>query len=403
MNEENPPLRQHPDREAVQAEVHTRPPLTIRLREGEVWHWLLFESEEYGDDWPEVLRPARQHQLLEIGDGLLRYERHTEFAALTYCGAKPPAADILNVVSRCPGALVAGLRLLFTEDETKIDEGFDTGLQLFGGRNTQYNVLLATDFLVRKNSLVTYRVCGKFDTPFARGTLVKRLIDLETYRTAALLGLPVVRSRMQQLMQLENQASVATRQLASSSDADLGNRISELAGILAELGTLHDATRYRIAASKAYYDIVKDRLVSIREERVGHRATVKGFVEYRLDPAYKTIVAFQRRTDDLFWTVRSTMALARTRLDLIAQRQNNSLLENMNESARQQVHLAQAVEGLSTAAITYYAVGLLSYLLKGLPDIAIGDSYIVAASVPVIAVFVWRMTRQAKKKIMNQH
>lgn len=399
MNSAFANLDRHPDRDAIQAEVHARPPLPIELSESEVWHWVLFGSDESPKAWPALLRASRRHQILELDEGIIRFERHTEFVALTYCGSGPPSERICAMINDCPGQLVAGLRILISEEPRTTDEHFTDGVQLFGGLNTRYNVHVTTDFRVQKNGLVTYELSGHFESAFARGNMVKRIIDLETYRNAALLALPLVRRHMDQLKMLEDQASRATEDLTGAQDTDLGITVTQLASILERLGTLQNATRFRVAASQAYYDIVKSRLDKMDERPLGHRSTLTGFIEYRLEPAIKTIFAFQRRTDDLFWTVRSAMALARTRLDLVAQQQNKSLLEGMNQSARQQVHLAQAVEGLSTAAITYYAVGLLAYLLKGFPDLFIKDSLIIAGAVPIIALLVWTMTKRATRKI----
>ena len=50
----------------------------------------------------------------------------------------------------------------------------------------------------------------------------------------------------------------------------------------------------------------------------------------------------------------------------IKQQQNSeALLKAMNERQDVQLKLQSTVEGLSVAAITYYIVGLISYLAKG--------------------------------------
>ena len=95
------------------------------------------------------------------------------------------------------------------------------------------------------------------------------------------------------------------------------------------------------------------------------------------------------------------MALARTQLDQMSQAQNQKLLASMEHRARQQVHLSQAVEGLSVAAISYYGVGVINYALKGLPDIAIEDSTIVTLSVPVIIIIAFIFTRRARHHVLK--
>jgi uncharacterized membrane-anchored protein len=62
----------------------------------------------------------------------------------------------------------------------------------------------------------------------------------------------------------------------------------------------------------------------------------------------------------------------------------------MERRARQQVRLQQAVEGFSVAAITYYVVGLVSYLAKGFATsgYALREEVVTSIAIPVIAVVV---------------
>lgn len=63
----------------------------------------------------------------------------------------------------------------------------------------------------------------------------------------------------------------------------------------------------------------------------------------------------------------------------------------MNRRARLQLRLQQTVEGLSVAAISYYAVGLISYLVKGLPSfgIQVSTTMVTAVATPVVVGAVW--------------
>ena len=63
--------------------------------------------------------------------------------------------------------------------------------------------------------------------------------------------------------------------------------------------------------------------------------------------------------------------------------------------------LQTTVEGLSTAAITYYVVGLFSYLVKGAQEsghLPIDPSLAVALFVPVAAASIWWTIRRIRKK-----
>lgn len=397
---------QHPDRQAIHDEAHARPPLSIKRDWGEVWHWALSNGVDEAS-WPSAIDPTQRHQLIKFDNGVLRFERHTEFFALTWAGTQAPDAELSALISACPGEQLAGARVIFDPQDEKQQSLFGYA-RVFGGTIVFDGVRLATDFQLDGNGLVTYLVSGGFEDDFARGRIVKRLLDIETYRMAALLALPVVQKNINDLERLEHRSATAALELPSDNDAALTDdaalkqSVSQLSSVLAELGELSERVRFRLAASQAYYDLVEDRLDSLKEQPVGQRQTLKGFIDHRLAPGIKTVTAFERRLTALSTQVANALALARTRLEMMIEIQNQALLQSMEERARQQVHLSQAVEGLSTAAITYYAIGLLTYVLKALPDSALAtDSAIVAIAIPVVALLVWWRTRKITRRIVR--
>jgi uncharacterized membrane-anchored protein len=76
----------------------------------------------------------------------------------------------------------------------------------------------------------------------------------------------------------------------------------------------------------------------------------------------------------------------------------------MNHRAKQQFRLQQTVEGLSIAAVSYYVVGLIAYLLKGIDaplQALFGYTYIVqvltALSVPFVVAGMWYVVRRIRQ------
>ena len=399
MDVAGPRFEQFPERADIQAEAHARPPLAIEADTAEVWNWVMYDLPSDPGAWPEPFDQASRHKLVELNGGQLRIERHTEFVSITWLGDGAPDMASTEVISRCPGRQLAGARVLIRPAGwAGVSDVFGEG-RLFGGEARFAGVEVATDFQVGPDQMVTYILSGGFEDAFARGRIVKRLIDLETYRMAALLGLPAVRQSTPQLQELEVRAAAAMRALSTASDAELGVSIRDLSTLLAEVGSLREGLRYRMAASKAYYDIVSDRLHSLKETPTGQRQTLKGFIDHRLAPAIKTIAAFDRRITDVSDTLSDAMALARTRLEHTAQEHNQALLVSMEKRARQQVLLGQAVEGLSVAAISYYVVGLVGILIKALPHFPIGTPILQAVSVPLIVLLVWLNVRHAKSHL----
>ena len=393
-------FQQHQDRAAIDAEFHSRPPLDIDFSEAQVWCWALQEIEGSSGTWSEEFNPAERHQIIQRNDGIIRFERHTEFVSITYVGQTAPASEILDLIRSAPARQLSGIKITLSQ-KSNVDMATQFPEQrLFGGGTFFDGVVVTTSFR-NSDGLVPYYVTGGFDDGFGRGRLVKRLIDLEIYRSISLLALPVVRMASDSLRELEGRAEAAVLDLSIVTRADLGGAIDSLAIILAEVGSLQSKTRYRIAASNAYYNIVRSRLDSLGEVPIGQRQTLGGFIEHRLAPAMGTIQAFDRRLEQTSLTVRSAMELARTQLDQMSQAQNQKLLSSMEHRTRQQVHLSQAVEGLSVAAISYYGIGLVSYVLKGLPDFTISDSLLVTLSVPVIITLSFILTRRARRRVLD--
>jgi len=392
-------LPQHPDRAAIQAEAHARPPLSIDTNEAQIWHWVLHGVDTDSPMWPDVFDTARRHMILEREDGIIRYEKHTEFVSLTFCGVQAPNDDTCRLIKQCGGTQLAGVKVQISKSKNTSIASVFKGARVFGGEALFAGCFALTDFRIRGDGMVQYLVQGKFEDGYARGRLVKRLLDLETYRMAALMGLPKVREASQTLETFEERAAKITKLLAHNDVEELDAIIKSLSKILAELVAFKDSIRFRVEASLAYYSIVQARLASLDETSIGQQQTLDGFVVHRLNPAINTIKAFGRRVDSLSDSVAAAMALARTQLDLIKQEQNQNVLQSMERRARQQIHISQAVEGLSVAAITYYAIGLLGTVIQGLPNLPISPDPWKAALVPIIAGAIWYNVRRARKKI----
>ena len=73
----------------------------------------------------------------------------------------------------------------------------------------------------------------------------------------------------------------------------------------------------------------------------------------------------------------------------------------MNRRAETQLRLQQTVEGLSVAAITYYAAGLINYVAKGLQQsgLPIDPALATALGIPVVAVLMWLGVRRVRRAV----
>jgi uncharacterized membrane-anchored protein len=234
------------------------------------------------------------------------------------------------------------------------------------------------------------------------------LLEIETYRMMALLGLPQAQAALPVLSVIEGELvslmngmtlSSDVQQLGADTDAEQ-QMLTQIIDLAARVEKLSLQNSYRFSASKAYFQLVNARIDELREQRIEGLPTIAEFMERRLVPAMQTCESVVRRQQALAARIAHTNDLLRTRVGILQEQQNRKILQSMNARAAQQLRLQQAVEGLSVAAISYYLVGLFSYVGKGLKAYgwALNPDLLSALLVPVIAVAVWlglrRMHRQ---------
>jgi uncharacterized membrane-anchored protein len=221
------------------------------------------------------------------------------------------------------------------------------------------------------------------------GRTVQRLVEIETYRMMALLGLPVAKDVGRWLSGAERQlADMMDRIGHARSPEDERAVLASLSSLAAEVEHSVARTTFRFGAARAYHGLVNQRIEELREVRISGLPTLSEFMQRRLLPAMNTCAAMARRQDDLSGRVARNSQLLRTRVDIELERQNQELLAQMNNRAKLQLRLQETVEGLSVVAITYYGSQLVQYLAKGgkylLPGLS--PEIATAASIPLIAL-----------------
>ena len=234
------------------------------------------------------------------------------------------------------------------------------------------------------------------------GRIVQRVVEIETYRLLALLGLSTVKAFSGRLGAAEDLVSNLTNDLAEQiklPDGQVQTLLSILSTQAAEVEEIYSQTSYRLSATTAYLKILNARLDGMRLARLSGFQGVRGFLDRRMAPAMQSCSAFSERLSSLSRRISRAGQLLRTQTELIIQRQNRDLLQSMNERAKHQLRLQQTVERLSIAAVTYYGVGLVGYVATTLPIDRWGMSltYIKAGAVPVIAFVVWLAIRRVRE------
>src|SRR5947209_1259640 len=98
------------------------------------------------------------------------------------------------------------------------------------------------------------------------GTLVQRVIEIETYRTLALLGLPEAQRLAPSIAACERRLAEVTDEMRHGGDLPSNHRLlDQLTGLAAEVEAGAAASAFRFGASRAYEQIVELRLQSTVE------------------------------------------------------------------------------------------------------------------------------------------
>ena len=204
------------------------------------------------------------------------------------------------------------------------------------------------------------------------------------------------------LAQAESTLADITQRLEgkAASDQELLDTLVHLAAQVERATAAHV---YRFAATRAYYDLVNQRIAELHEAGIVGIQTLGEFMQRRLSPAMATVAATAQRLVSLSERVSRTSALLRTRVDIATEEQNRQLLEKLTRGQDMQLHLQTTVEGLSIAAISYYVVSLLLYGAKALKGagLPLNPELAAGALMPVVLWGVWSATRRVRKKLIH--
>jgi len=428
-------LDDHPDRYRLVNELHARPFPSLsppcravylaikqpenaaeRDREADLAH-LLALLERYGAPHPA---PGANHYSGELGRGFLKWELHTEFVTYTLfsdqIAATPFSGDMFNLFPRdwlaaAPGRVITSC---LVRVEAVEPEAMETLIQrdlsqwfvpesLAVSRVVDGEAAVAADFRLDENGHSRFAVLARPDIGRRRlGRIVQRLLEIETYKSMAMLTLPQARSVAAATARLDRSLSDNVASMAAEQGHE-PETLQQLLKISAEIEFLSSTSAFRFGAAEAYEAIVQQRIEALREARIAGRQLLGEFMIRRFDPAMRTCRSAKARLTELSGRAERAANLLRTRVDVANQQQNTAALKAMERRAALQLRLQQTVEGLSVVAISYYAVNLAAGLAAPLGDrIGWSTTAITAAlTLPVIAA-VWFVVRRIRRHIVPE-
>lgn len=352
----------------------------------------LLEDKLPSLDWDDGGRLMRTR----LGDVQFNIERHTEFLSLTIIDEKAEHGSASQHLPEDWAAATQGEIVVAVDCQCSIRGAARDGwtcASVF--ENGLADVFF--DFKVAEDGHTKIALDFAADTDVRDvGRIALQVMEIETYRSFAAIGLPIARRAQGQMTDIA--ARVPSTGNGDASEAE-SSRFELLSGLTGELDDVWRRTSFRFAACSAYWDLVTARLAQLNEKAFDNRITVGGFLERRLQPAIATYQATERRRHDLVEQIAAMTGLLQTRIELDMQQQNADLLVSLNHAAERQLRLQHTVEGVSTVAISYYMVNLLgapaAFIMARFPmlDPLVVNLALVALTVPLVWLAIRRLLR----------
>ncbi len=413
---------EHPQRLSLHNEIHARPrqPVTPPVRVSHLA--LLRRPGSVAGPAPSLVQlcvehalpppaPGQDHLFGDFGRFQLKWERHGEFDDYTIYapGCTPqrpfdlPASQELPASwrERVEGELIAAVHVAVVGPDPRWDDVAEVAqalgaVDVVGSRIGEGAACAFSDFRLDAGGFSRFLLINQSMRPNQLGREVQRLIEIEVYRMMAMIGFAPARQAARDLGDIERRLGTLVSSLQTAQADQEPAILNEVTQLAAAVERLAGDTGFRFAATRAYHALVRKRGEELREVRLSGILPITAFLDRRFGPAMAYCESVARRLDATADRVARASGLLRTRVEIEQEQQNQKLLAAMNRRAHLQLRLQQTVEGLSVAAITYYATGIASYLFKAAKglgwtidvDLATGLSVI-----PIALTVAWGLRR----------
>ncbi|MBE9476454.1 MAG: DUF3422 domain-containing protein, partial [Proteobacteria bacterium] len=321
-------LEDHPQRASLASELHARPFPQVQAPSSAAYLAITSQGSAAKDRvaLADLLKAmGHEDQVLEgnhyfgdLGDFKLKWERHTEFVTYTVFVVRKDGAEMFvdNPHKLFPelwlqettGQILTSCFLEIAGPFTLKDtEKFVTRefFKHFRGESLAVNYVLgkdaavASDFTIDANGHIKLAVLAIGQVGENRlGRIVQRLLEIETYKSLAMLTLPVARDIFAQAGDLNSDLTDAVHAIADG-EGTTQERLDALLSVSAKIEYLQSQSAYRFGGAEAYNAILSQRIEVLREERLQGRQTFSEFMMRRFDPAMRTCQSAQKRLRDI--------------------------------------------------------------------------------------------------------
>ncbi|MEL7150545.1 MAG: DUF3422 domain-containing protein [Pseudomonadota bacterium] len=423
------PIQDHDLRYQLANELHARPFPTLtapcraaylaikqpqdaaaRDRELDRAH-LIALLDRYGAPHPQ---PGATHYFGDIGRHKLKWESHTEFVTYTVFGDgvadTPFDASTFSMfpedwLAGAPGQRITSalIRVEFSNDNAAIASKLEKWFvpeSLAISSVLDDTAVMAGDFRIDTAGHMRFALFARPEMGARRiGRVVQRICEIETYKSMSMLGLARARGLGVTIGDINGRLTHLMSEMRGG-DMKSEQTLKELLEVSAELESTLAHSAFRFGATGAYSALVNQRIAVLREERFDGRQTFAEFMMRRFDPAMRTVKSVEGQLRTMAERAERAANLLRTRVDVERSAQNQDLLASMDRRADLQLRLQKTVEGFSVAAISYYAVNLLSYLaLPVFETVGLGKTATLAILTPIVLALVWIAVQRIRRRV----
>jgi uncharacterized membrane-anchored protein len=346
--------------------------------------------------------------ITQLGGHALKWERHAEFFTLTLVVTSSsdelswtalPEVLAQKIHTHLPG-LINSVQIV-VRGEAQLDltrYGFKDpcGSCVGGG-----DAVVWSDFRISEDGSNHILFVNRRLNAYRQGRMIRRLLEIETYRMMASLTLTMAKDLSGQLDVFDKTLVTLSERNAHPDGSNAKALLADISSLSAQVVSSTAKTRHRFSATQAYAQLVFERLGELRESHVGDCQRLGVFIERRFKPTVRYCTATEQRLEHLAESVANLGDLLQARVQVEMEEQNSEILKSLNARADAQIKIQRAVEGLSIIAISYYLLSLLKLGYSGMHVLGVGltprEALLVMAPL-AIGILAWIILHIRKVK-----
>jgi len=351
-----------------------------------------------------------------LGTFQLNWERHTGYSTYTFFHSAPfttpfaeSAIDYVpdEWLATLPGEIIVATHVAIESNDCPQRDLRELSLlfasnTVIGSEVAAGGAIVWTDNQIHGDGFGRILIHDVDLRPKQAGRLVRRLLEIETYRMLAMMPVPMMRAYIPDLARFDERLAALTentRRLESLEDEQV--LLNELTQLAAEIERISARTSQRFNASSMYYEIVKLRVSQLREKRIQGLQMFQEFMDQRLSSAMGTCALVNNKLETLSTRVERASSLLRTRVEISMEKQSRDLLRSMDKRAHLQLRLQETVEGLSIVVLSYYLVGLIGYGLKAInaTGVNLNTELAKGVAIPFVVGTVFILIRRLRRRV----